>query len=51
MTNMSYLHTVTICIVDLVVAAILLLHCHLLKIMGGVIGGTGVGIPVCINTI
>lgn len=51
MTNMIYVHTFTIGIMDLIMTTIFLVHCHLLKLMGDVVGGSGVGIPVSVNPI
>ena len=51
MTNMIYLHTFTICVVDLIMATVLLVHGDLFKLIGDVICGSRVNVPIGINSI
>src|SRR4051812_30198431 len=51
MTNVTDLHTFTTSCVDLVLAAVFLLHGHLLELIGDVVGGAAVDIPVGVDAV
>ena len=51
MTNVMDLHTFTTSSVDLVLAVVFLLHGHLLELVGDVVGGTTVDVPVGVDPI
>ena len=51
MTNVTNLHTFTTNCVDLVLAAVFLLHGHLLELVGDVVGGAAVDIPVGVDAV
>ena len=51
MTNVAYLHTCTIGVMNLLMAMILLMHGQLSKLTSYVICGSTINIPVCIYSI
>ena len=51
MTNIAYLHTCTIGIVNLLMTVIFLMHGDLLKLMGDVVRGARISIPICVYSI
>ena len=50
-TNVTNLHTFSTGSVDVVLAAVLLTHGHLLEFTGDVVGCAAVHIPVCVHSI
>ena len=51
MTNVTDLHTFTTSCVDLVLAAVFLFHGHLLELVGDVVGGAAVDVPVGVDAV
>ena len=51
MTNVTNPHTCTTSSVDLILAAVFLLHGYLLELIGDVVCGPTIGVPICINAV
>ena len=51
MTNMGYVHTVTIGRVNTIMPGVLVMGCELVQLSREMICGTGIHIPVCVNTV
>ena len=48
---MSYLHTFSIGIMNLILPGVLVVHGQLVQLVSDVVGGAGVSVPVCVHTI
>ena len=51
MTNVTDIHTCTVCCTDLIFSLVLLLHGELLELSSDVVGGAGIRIPFCVHSI
>ena len=51
MTNVTNTHTFTTGRMNLIFATIFLLHGDLLKLVGDVVGGSAIDIPICVDPV